>query len=348
MKLSRAVSEVLGRAGVAPEQFELLPRERGWDAEVGAEVAVGPLVAEVLRELPALVRRFNGLGLIVAVDVRPPSALPGPTDHATVVIPRALRDTVADPRFQPFPGTDTWFCQLPAAPGTSPLAVTLAAASAVVLGFDGTLTRLYTPGRARETTLRLLAFVGERRDPEEASSGRPIEGTSEFTHPLDVLRAFADEGAVTGAMHAELAQSERQAVRDAVPVPHSATLVETLRGRDYRVAVVSDVSARTVTAYVAVQGLGIPPEGLLGRGPDTPQLLPDPVCLRRALWRLDVPPERCVMVGATVPEAMAAWATGIPFIGLARDDRTREALLAAGARHTVASLAEVVDALRAG
>ncbi|MER7344274.1 SAV_2336 N-terminal domain-related protein [Streptomyces aurantiacus] len=352
-KLSVAVSELLVRGGAGAEQFELLPRENGWDAAVGADVPMGPLLNQILRELPSLVWRFNGLGLVVAVDVQPPSALPRPDDHATVVLPRALHEALDDPGFQPLPGTDTWFCLLPAADPDGPLTATLAPADAVVLGFDGTLTRLYAPGKARDAALRLLSLVVRERDPEDALRGRPVGragGTSEFVHPLDVLRAFAQEGSLAAGLHDQLDRIERQAVYSARPTAHSNALVGMLRGRPRRraLAVVTDTAPRAVATYVATHGLDIPADRISCRTTDLSRLLPDPEPLRRVLERLDVPAGRCLMIGSAVAEATAARALGLPFIGYAPDDRARERLLAAGARHTVGSLAQIVDAVRGG
>ncbi|MFD9909036.1 SAV_2336 N-terminal domain-related protein [Streptomyces sp. NPDC059063] len=356
MKLSQAVSELLVQGGAGAEQFELLPRERGWDAAVSADVPMGPLLTAILRELPSLVRRFNRLGLVVGVDVRPPSALPLPDDHATVVVPRALRDTVDDPRFQPFPGTDTWYCQIPAAPSPADdsLRAVLARADAVIFGFDGTLTRLYAPGKARDAALRLLSLVVQERDPEDALGGRPVPragGTSEFVHPLDVLRAFADEGSLTVGLHDQLDRIERQAVYGARPTAHSDTVVRLLRGRPRRrrLAVVTDTALRAVATYVTTHGLDIPADHIHCRTADgLAHLLPDPEPLRRILRRLDTTAERSVMIGSTVAEATAARALDLPFIGYAPDDRARERLTAAGARHTVSSLARIADAVRGG
>ncbi|MEI5100428.1 HAD family hydrolase [Streptomyces sp. PmtG] len=349
-KLSRTVTDLLTRGGAAPEQFELLPRERGWEASIGSEVSLPHLLAEVLRELPEVVRRFSGLGLVVTVEDAPEPEPPPAADHATVVVPAGLREALDHPGFRQLPGTDAWYCRIAAATGTpTPLAETLAAATAVVLGFDGTLTRLYAPGKARDAALRLLSVVVEARDPEDALSGRPVPragSSSEFVHPLDVLRAFTGQGALTDELHDQLDRIERQAVYSARPTPHAVDLVRVLRASERPLAIATDTAPRAVTTYVRTHGLGIPLEALHCRAPAAPRLMPEPECLSRALRQLGVAAGRCVMIGATVPEATAARALGLPFVGLATDGRSRERLLAAGARHVVASLDTVAHAVR--
>ncbi|MCI3930476.1 SAV_2336 N-terminal domain-related protein [Streptomyces sp. AN091965] len=339
-KLSRAVVELLVQGGVEAEQFELLPRENGWDATLGPGTPLPELMTVLLEELPDVVRRFNGLGLLVTVDDPPGPGLPPSTDHAVVVVPSGLREALGDPLFEPVPGADAWYRRLPAAPGL--LAADLDRAAAFVLGFDGTLARLYAPGKARDAVQRLLSLAVRERDPEGV---RPPAGTT-FTHPVDVLRAFAGEGALAGELHDQLDRIERQAVHGARPVPHAAALVRAVRAARRGLAVVTDTAPRAVATYVATHALDVPADAIACRTPDLTRLLPDPDGLRRVLGRLGTPAERCVMIGSTVAEAGAAAAAGVPFVGLAPDDRARDRLLAAGARHTVGSLAEVVDAVR--
>ncbi|GHC41392.1 SAV_2336 N-terminal domain-related protein [Streptomyces flavofungini] len=378
MKLSRTVARLLGQGGAAPEQFELLPRERGWDVQVSAEVPRALLLTTILRELPFIVGAYPGLGLLVTVGGTPNPAEPPPADTsagpdaAVVVIPgdvhdELYRDGRADlTRFGPVPGSTAWVCRIePVAArptGAFPsLRDTLDQADTIILGFDGTLTRLYAPGKAREATLRLLGLVVERRDPEAALGGEPVPrvgGGSEYVHPLDVLRAFAAERPLAADLADELDRVERQAVFSAKPVPHAAVLVRLLadgtgsgpgsrpRTRPRAVCLVTDTAARAVTTYLTDHGIDIPPERVHCRTGDLTRLLPDPAGLRRVLARPGTSAARCLMIGATVAEATAAGALDVPFIGYAPGDRAREHLLAAGARHTVGALSAIVDAVR--
>ncbi|MFD0416787.1 SAV_2336 N-terminal domain-related protein [Streptomyces sp. NPDC127108] len=385
LKLSHTVTRLLTQGGAAPEQFELLPRERGWDAVVSAEVPRAALLATVLRELPFTVGAYAGLGLLVTVGGAPgPAGQPGTgiaagADEAVVVLPgdvhdELYRESPADvTRFVPVPGSTAWICRVGAVTarpsGTSPsLRDTLAQADTVVLGFDGTLTRLYAPGKAREAALRLLALVVERRDPEAALGGEPVPRAgrgSEYVHPLDVLRAFATERRLAADLADQLDRIERQAVFGAKPVPHAAALVRLLtdgtgaepatgtgtaggtrpgpRTRPRAVCLVTDTAPRAVATYVATHELAIRADRIHCRTADLTRLLPDPDGLRRVLARPGVTADRCLMIGSTVAEATAARSLDVPFVGYASDDRTRERLLAAGARHTVSALSLIVD-----
>lgn len=55
--------------------------------------------------------------------------------------------------------------------------------------------------------------------------------------------------------------------------------------------------------------------GVHGRSPDLTRLMPHPDVLRRAVGRLGVSPERCVLIGSTVAEQSAAHAAGVRFVG---------------------------------
>lgn len=374
MKLSRSISRLLTQGGAAPEQFELLPRDRGWDAAVSPDVPRAALVAEILRELPFTLDGYPGLGLLVTVGDAPEPTGPlltGPVvggGGAVVVVPGGVRDELAREgradgvRFAPVPESDAWFCHLEAAGAaarqTVSLSASLAYADTVVLGFDGTLTRLYSSGKAREAAMRLVALVVRARDPEAALEGaplpRPPAGTN-YVHPLDVLRAFAHEGSLAAELADQLDHVERQAAHGAKAVARSSDLVRLLtdgtHARARTLCVVTDTAPRAVSTYLTTHGLvasdgpgGIAPEHIHCRTADLTRLLPDPDRLRRALERAGTPPERSLMIGSTVAEAKAAGALGVPFIGYAPDDRARERLLGAGARHTVSALARIIAA----
>ncbi|WP_269086362.1 SAV_2336 N-terminal domain-related protein, partial [Streptomyces luteocolor] len=365
--LGEVVSRFLVQGGIGPERFALSPRARGWDVTVAPEVHALQVLTVVLRELPRALMELAPFGVAVTLtrdpDRTPPVVeLPAErarllsgtsTRQAVVIVSDDLHDDLVRSgrfgtvRFERVPQSDDWYHSI--AFGSS-----LAAPSAVLLGFDGTLTRLF-PGKASSDAARRLALLAvERRDVDSALSGEaappgaPGGPTSENPgtyHPLDVLRAYeqADDERIAHEMSVLLEELETRAAEAARPLPHSSTLLRSLtRSRiGARVAVVTDVSPRAVSAYMEAHGLPSPRGGIHGRDHDRLRLLPAADCLSRALERLDTPPDRCLMVGALAQEATAAGALGIPFIGFAGDDRRRERLLDAGALRTVSSLSEL-------
>lgn len=98
------------------------------------------------------------------------------------------------------------------------LAATLEGAECALLGFDGTLTRLWSRVGPDRVAHELAALLVELRSPDEALSGEPlladgaptalVEG---YTNPLDLLRAFAHHR-LGAELRRELDRIESQAV----------------------------------------------------------------------------------------------------------------------------------------
>lgn len=191
---------------------------------------------------------------------------------------------VAAPRAAPSP-----------TPGERRLAGALRAARAVILGFDGTLTRLGTdPG---DLVHRYLP----------GSAGR-------FEDPLDLLRP-AMPGSVSASMEGELAARERTAAHRATPVPDADLLVRTLAAKGMPLAVVTDCDTNAAVTYLRRRGLmDCLPGGVHGRrGPDS-ALMPDPRLPLEAARQLGADPRDCLMIGSSDFEREAAEAAGITFV----------------------------------
>ncbi|WP_143650894.1 HAD family hydrolase [Streptomyces phaeoluteigriseus] len=265
----------------------------------------------------------------------------------------AVRCTVRlAPEWAPPPGSPS------AAPTTasSPTGL-LTGAEAVLLGFDGPVTRLFTAPAARKAALDLLAVAAAQRDPRDTHDAqgtrdtRDTRDTSEvpaaresLTHPLDVLRVYARDR-IGPLLRARLDELELAAVPHAPTTHNAVALVRALHESGRRVAVVTDVSEEAVRRYV--EPYRLPLDGIHGRCPHPAPLMPDPECLLRALRSLGVGADAGVLIGSTVAELTAAQQAGLRFVGLARNPTVEQDLRAAGCRVTVRSLTEVLAAARA-
>ncbi|WP_406009125.1 SAV_2336 family protein [Streptomyces sp. NBC_00637] len=237
----------------------------------------------------------------------------------------------------------------PAGRSARPLRDLLADAQTVLFGFDGPLTRLFTATTARAAALDLLGIVAEHRDPEDALAGRPLgdpgaTGRELFVHPLDVLRAFAQDR-LGPLLRDRLDRLELSAVPDAPTTHHSVVLVRTLHERGRRVGVATDVCAAAVHRYLETYRLPLL-AGVHGRDDDLGRLTPDPHRLLHALRPLDAPAATGVLIGSTLAELAAARAAGLRFLGLARNPTVEQALLGAGCDAVVPSLTPVLEAVR--
>ncbi|MDR6973677.1 phosphoglycolate phosphatase-like HAD superfamily hydrolase [Streptomyces sp. 3330] len=225
----------------------------------------------------------------------------------------------------------------------------LADAETVLFGFDGPLTRLFTATTARAAALDLLRIVAEHRDPEDALAGRPTgdpgaAGRELFVHPLDVLRAFAQDR-LGPVLRKRLDRLELDAVPDAPRTHHSVVLVRTLHDTGRRVGVATDVCEAAVHRCLEPYRLPLS-AGVHGRDDDLGRLTPNPSRLLHAL-RPQAAPAAGLLIGSTLAELAAARAAGLRFVGLARNPTVEQALLGAGCDAVVTSLTPVLEAARA-
>ncbi|MEV0117227.1 SAV_2336 N-terminal domain-related protein [Streptomyces sp. NPDC050844] len=380
-RLGREISHLFIQGGIGPDQFEMRARQHGWDVTVAPEVHVLHVLTTTVTGLRAAVEPFPVLGLVVTLTHDPDPTVSAPTfptglrrslfsgtgAQAVVVVSNDLHDRIEDfgrlrdVRFEAVPQSDDWYCRIAAVapPDVSPSNTApsagelLASAEAVVIGFDGLLTRLH-PGKAgRDAARRLAAVIAEQRSPEAALKGDPLldagvappaSGSDEI-HPLDVLRAFARNRSLAPALHHELAGIETAAVQAGRSSASEVTLIHALAGQLRPFAVVADTAPEAVSTYLGIHDVS-PSGGIHGRTADLTRLMPDPDCLRRAVERLGRPAAHCVLIGSSPQEAAAAQQLGMPFIGYAPGRRARESLAESGVGTTVGKLPELIHVLR--
>jgi DNA-binding SARP family transcriptional activator/phosphoglycolate phosphatase-like HAD superfamily hydrolase len=236
--------------------------------------------------------------------------------------------------------------------GDSAVADALGAAECVIFGFGGPLTRLYTQGAESEAVRELARLVVERRNPEDALSGRsflpqdgpvaPLEG---YSNPLDLLRAFAGHE-LAGELNDRLTEIETRAARTAEPRDYSDLLVRTLDAKGVELAVVTDHATVAAETYLRERGLTSSVRGgVHGRAGNLTLLMPNTPNLHRALDRLGARAARCLMIGYSVAERQAAYAVGMPFIAFARDEQAQRPLSGRdGARLLVSGLRPLLTA----
>ncbi|GGU32769.1 SAV_2336 N-terminal domain-related protein [Streptomyces coeruleorubidus] len=227
-----------------------------------------------------------------------------------------------------------------------PLSALLGEAETVLLGFDGPMARLFSAAAAREAALDLLALVTEHRDPQDALAGRPLAAAAAretFVHPLDVLRAFAQDR-LGPLLRDRLGAIELRAVPDAPTTHNSVPLVRALHGSGRRVSVVTDAGAPAVHRYL--EPYRLPLAGIHARGEDLTLLTPHPDCLLRAMHSSGGAAATGVLIGSTVAELTAAQQAGVRFVGLARNTTAARQLDEAGCETTVTSLAPLLEAAR--
>jgi HAD superfamily hydrolase (TIGR01549 family) len=199
-------------------------------------------------------------------------------------------------------------------------------ADAILLDFDGPLCHLfseYPASRAAAKERELLKAHGIDIPAE-------ILTTSD---PLNILRwVGTNQPMLLTEVEEDLIASERMAALTAMPTPHSSDVVKAASQSGWRVAVVSNNSAPAVQLYLTMHNLSNYVPLVVGRMPGRPDLMkPDPYPIMNASQLLNVPVERCFLVGDSVTDIEAARSAGARNVGYAKTLNRVSGLRKAGA-----------------
>ncbi|MEU1120838.1 MULTISPECIES: HAD family phosphatase [unclassified Streptomyces] len=207
--------------------------------------------------------------------------------------------------------------------GHSALTALLSGAHALLLDFDGPITRFF---EGYDT-----AVIAEEIKELLAEHGVPLPDTvlaSTDPHALlQLLRSevFTERRPGLGQQKTlELAEGivtdhEYRVVGGAPLDTHVKGLLELLARRGKRLVVVSNNAEGPVRAYLERHGLRGMFDAVFGRDPvELRHMKPHPDCVRRALHHLVADPKDCLLVGDQLTDLAAARAAGVPFLGYAR------------------------------
>ncbi|MGW1258090.1 HAD family hydrolase [Streptomyces sp. NPDC002513] len=215
----------------------------------------------------------------------------------------------------------------------------------VLFDFDGPICHLFARHPAAEVARAMKEWLrGQGLGPllteEESAQPDPqvLLRTVHRRHPGSDLVAELEE---------MLTRHELRAVPSAMPTPYADPLIRTWTACGARLAITTNNSARTASAYLAGRGLvGCFAPHIYGRTHALHQLKPDPYHLNRALRAMGAALGNSVMIGDAPSDLRAAEQAGVPFLGYARNEEKEARLREAGAEVIVRSLEAVLWILR--
>ncbi|AGM03328.1 HAD family hydrolase [Amycolatopsis keratiniphila] len=199
----------------------------------------------------------------------------------------------------------------------------------VFLDFDGPVCDVFARLPASEVADRLKRLV----EPEVIASA----------DPFDVLRFAASCGPnAANVVERQLSRFEGEAVAQVPPSPGVADLLRDWRAQGFTVTIVSNNSVDAVRAFLALHELAELVRGISARTTSDPaRLKPEPALLDAAMKALGTSPGRCVMVGDSAADILAARAAGVASIALAKTPAKRRALAALDPDALVTDLADL-------
>ncbi|MFE2043530.1 SAV_2336 N-terminal domain-related protein [Streptomyces sp. NPDC059477] len=196
----------------------------------------------------------------------------------------------------------------------------LRAADAVIIGFEGTLTRIYDTQERIEAVRELTRLLTELRNPDDALAGRPLPRADVLhthdsrPHPADLLYSF-HETPHAEDLHRRAAEIEVAAVRRAIASPGPPPPVRRLTDSGLHLAVVTDMVTHAARNYLQHFGLlDLFSGGVHGREDSRIQPTPSDAILRRAIAQLGIRPHQCLVIGSSPAEKRAAQSAGAAYL----------------------------------
>jgi HAD superfamily hydrolase (TIGR01549 family) len=129
---------------------------------------------------------------------------------------------------------------------------------------------------------------------------------------------------------------EMAGVDRAAPLEGAIDLMEQLKGRDARLAIVTSNSSRTIRRWFSNHRRGRLLDAIVGRD-SLLALKPSPEMIARALDRCDVRAKDSAFIGDADSDYRAAAAAGVEFFGVAFSENLRDKLIAVGAQRIFSS-----------
>ncbi|GAB4086448.1 hypothetical protein GCM10028784_30780 [Myceligenerans cantabricum] len=211
------------------------------------------------------------------------------------------------------------------------------AASAILLDFDGPVTRLMPPSVAADAAEDARRGLFNAAVPVPRSLDKTKDHLEVLRHAgtLDRVAIRMTDDACIKAEVAAAARSE--------PTPGAREMLKATAKRGQEVVIISNNAPEAIEAFLNRVDLAGYVELIIGRPPRRPDLMkPNPFMVRGALTRIGIPAADAVMIGDSAGDMRAARAAGVPAVGFARTPGKVKILLEAGADEVTEDMAELV------
>lgn len=222
------------------------------------------------------------------------------------------------------------------------LAAILRRSPVILLDFDGPVCSVFAGYPAAQIAEELRSLVIDLVD--ELPAG--LQGVSS---PHDFLTASAEISPEL-AIHVEdaLQTTEIKAVESATPTPGVEEFLAACKNAGRQLAIVSNNTGASVSAYLARTGLTRYAQHIEARDPSDPGLMkPHPYLIEQAAQALRATPVRCTLIGDQTTDVRATKSIGASSIGYANKPGKSADLTAAGADAIIAQISELTEAVQA-
>ena len=219
---------------------------------------------------------------------------------------------------------------------------------AILFDFDHVLAHLGDLVRWEDARVELLPLYLDAGIPEAFISANPGAiglygpiGASDFLPQKRLVEVQRQASAI-------IERFELEAVPRLRLIPAATELVRSLGNLGIQTSIVTSNSARVVTAVLEREELLSAFHQVVGLDETVPRLKPSPSGILAACEALSVTPDRCVYVGDSASDMIAALAAGAMPVGVASGMSSREELAQAGATDVLTDIGALLDLVGIG
>ena len=218
------------------------------------------------------------------------------------------------------------------------LSLVLSEVDAILLDFDGPVCSVFAGYPAHAVAAELVQAI--------ATAGIVTASIESEPDPIEILRWVArqHDKELTTAADQMLTAEEVKAVATAKPTPFTHDLIVAVDSIDMPLVVVSNNSSACISVYLAAHGFDGMIRAIEGRPfADPARMKPDPAVVLAAIAGLGLSADRCVLIGDSPSDMVAAASAGARRIGYANREGKHTRLMDAGAEVIVDDIGSILS-----
>lgn len=228
-----------------------------------------------------------------------------------------------------------------ATPVPADLAEVVSRTRYLLLDFDGPICSIFSGLHASSVASQLRKLFTGQQIPLPVNIAESPDPIEVFTYAATVSPELAAQ------IEAEMTELEITATATARPTPHVRDVIAGCRESGRTIAVVSNNSARAVSAYLIRHDLAGSFAAIVARTSPDPELLkPSPHLIEAAVSKLDTDSAAATLVGDSITDIQAARLAGVNSIGYANKPGKYKQMTAERAGAVINSMSNLALTLR--
>ncbi|MFQ6011656.1 MAG: HAD family hydrolase [Nitrososphaerales archaeon] len=193
---------------------------------------------------------------------------------------------------------------------------------------------------AKDSAYKCYLENGVSVDILDSAAGKKMDFLSNVQSELMKIHPPEKVVEIQDDVSRHICNFELKGAQNAIPMPGALDTLSWLKTEGFRMGIASSNCDPSVELALRSAGLSRFIEAIVGRNGRL-MMKPNPEQVVVCLSKLNELPERSIMVGDTILDAMAAKAAGLIFAGVPTGRHSKEQLIEVGADHVISSLSNL-------